>query len=230
MLTEKYDIFADISEAYRYMGGGGEMDERTKAELLDAASLVHENARPGVVIKACELDRGGGLALKGTCLRLEGRAVEALLHGCGSCVIFCATIGSGVDALIRKWEIKNITFAAMLDACGSSAVERLCDSVEKALSDEYSASGLFLTDRFSPGYGDLPINLQRDFCSVLDTSRRIGVAVGSGDVMAPVKSVTALIGISPAEQKHRVSGCGGCPALESCKFRENGVTCYGQAL
>lgn len=230
MLTKKESIKADIFEAYRYMGGHGEMDEDERSRLLEAAELMQECIHPRVIRKVCDIDRDGSLSLSGTCLHLEGRGIEALLGKCESCVIFCASIGSESDALIRKWEIRDITFAAMLDACGSSAVERLCDCVEEEVSTEYSSAGFHLTDRFSPGYGDFPITMQKDFCSVLDTQRKIGVTVSESGIMIPRKSVTAIIGLSHEVQKHRETGCVGCKALTNCTFRKNGVTCYGQAV
>ena len=49
--------------------------------------------------------------------------------------------------------------------------------------------------RFSPGYGDLPIETQVYMAKMLDLERRIGVRVNSNMMMNPVKSVTAIAGI-----------------------------------
>lgn len=224
------EIDVDIMEAYRYLGCLGDIEEGIKTELLHAAELIKEQIKPRVVWKICGLDRNNGLTLSGTSLRLEGKAISTLLYDCDSCAIFCATVGSDIEPLIRKWEIKDLAFAAMLDACASSAIENLCDRVENEISEEYSAKGLFLTDRFSPGYGDLTITIQRDFCTVLDTTRRIGVSVSESGIMIPRKSVTAIIGIANTQQKHRQCGCYDCKLIDNCKFRENGVTCFGQAV
>jgi len=226
----KYKVQVDINEACRYMGCRGDIDGSIKNELQDAAALIEAHVIQRVNLKIWELDKSNGLALTGTCLKFEGTSIAALLHDCDSCAIFCATIGNDIDALIRKWQIKDLAYASMLDACGSSAVESLCDSLQKELEDEYAAQGLFLTDRFSPGYGDLPISIQHDFCAVLDTTRKIGVSVSKSGIMIPQKSVTAIIGFSKNLQKHFETGCRDCSLTANCKFRENGVTCYGQAI
>ena len=48
--------------------------------------------------------------------------------------------------------------ALLLDACGSALVEQAADLAEAEL--RAAVPDAFLTDRFSPGYGDLPLALQ----------------------------------------------------------------------
>ena len=59
-------------------------------------------------------------------------------------------------------------------------------------------SGLAVRPRFSPGYGDLPLALQREVFAALDCPRRIGLTLSDSLLMSPTKSVTALIGAGPA--------------------------------
>ncbi|MDR1131068.1 MAG: hypothetical protein LBL15_01460 [Oscillospiraceae bacterium] len=227
---EKPNIQVDIPEAYRYMGGCGAPDETVAAELRRAAELIERAVSPRSISRVCGIERSAGLSLSETGLSLTGKTVAALLHDCESCVIFCATAGSGIESLLRSWQLRSLAFAAMLDACASSAVEALCSAVETALRADFSRRGLYLTDRFSPGYGDLPIAIQPAFCAALDTTRKIGVSVGENGIMIPRKSVTALIGVSKNPQKHYDTGCFGCLSADSCKFRANGVSCYGQLI
>ena len=230
MQVEKYSVHVDIYEAYRYMGGIGKPDKDLEKELRKAAEFVEKAATARVVEKICVIDRSDGLVLDGTGLKLEGKAIAALLHDSDSCVLFCATIGNDIEALIRKWQLRNLAFTSMLDACASSAVEDLCDGFQAQLERQYAAQGRFLTDRFSPGYGDLPIEIQPALCSALDTSRKIGVSVSQSGIMIPRKSVSAIIGISKNPKKHFEAGCCDCALSDTCKFRENGVTCYGQII
>lgn len=225
-----YDVKININDAFRYLGGHGKPDNESGTALHKAAKEIQKTIHPRFVMKICDIDRRNGLSLAGTCLELTGKAIDALLHDSRQCAIFCATLGAETDALIRQWQIRDLAFATMLDACGSTAVESLCDIIDDELNSDYAAKGLYITDRFSPGYGDLPLGLQRDFCSVLDTGRKIGVSVGEGGLMIPMKSITAISGIANSPQKSRVTGCNGCIKLKSCEFRERGVTCYGQTV
>ncbi|NCC67411.1 MAG: hypothetical protein EOM14_04315 [Clostridia bacterium] len=224
------ELNVDISEVFRLLGGVGSPPEEMLPELESAAAAILIAAQPRVVSKHCKILRENGIVLEGTSLCLTGKSIEALLHDCEECVIFCATLGAEVDAAIRKAQIRDVALAAMLDASASVATESLCEIANREIADEYAARGKFLTDRFSPGYGDLPVEIQRDFCAALDTARRIGVVVGSDYMMTPMKSVTAVTGIADKPQKSRETGCEGCARFSDCKFRERGVTCYGQVI
>ena len=105
------------------------------------------------------------------------------------------------------------------------------DRFEKERTREYLARGLYLTDRFSPGYGDLPLTVQKDLCGVLDTRRTLGLTVNESMLLIPEKSVTAVMGICPVPQRHRAAtekgGCAKCAAFENCVFRLQGRTCHG---
>ena len=81
--------------------------------------------------------------------------------------------------------------------------------------------------RFSPGYGDLPLEIQKDLCRMLNASRRIGLTVSESMLMVPCKSVTAVIGIAEEPQDHRASGCEVCNLFRTCEFRKEGGTCHG---
>lgn len=224
------ELKVNLPEAYRYLGCRGEPDSEMRTELDRAAALILDAAKPRFIEKRCRVLHGEAPVLSGASFSLAGRAAAALLRGSKRCCLFCATLGAPVDLLIRRWELRDMTFAAMLDACASSAVESLCNNIEAVLRAEYTKKGLFLTDRFSPGYEDLPLGIQKAFCSDLDTARKIGVTVTESGLLLPRKSVTALIGIADKPQKSRETGCAVCAAYHACNFRENGVTCYGHIL
>ena len=106
----------------------------------------------------------------------------------------------------------------------SAAVEQVCDIAEKEIGERFA--GKFTTWRFSPGYGDFPLECQGDFLAAVNAMRTVGVCVTDGGLLTPTKSVTAVIGISekPVPQKRR--GCGTCAIREKCDFRKNGGHCY----
>ena len=85
--------------------------------------------------------------------------------------------------------------------------------------------GWFLTDRFSPGYGDLPLCIQPEVCAALDAGRRVGIHVSDSFLMNPMKSVTAVIGIADRPQMARVRGCAYCAMAASCRLRKGGKHC-----
>ena len=76
-------------------------------------------------------------------------------------------------------------------ALGSERVEALCDAFCEDMLAELKKE---LRPRFSPGYGDLSINLQKQIFACL-TPQKIGVELSDNCFMTPSKSVTAIIGI-----------------------------------
>ena len=219
----EYEI--DIAEAVRYMGYRGiEPDDRQMQQIKDCAALVKKTIVPAWVARVFPIEFADeGVRLAGTSLVMSGSDIREHLSGCHSCVLFCATAGSKADELIRMKEKEDITAGYFTDCLCSAAAEGICNAVERELSRRLSDK--FLTWRFSPGYGDLPLDIQPDIIAVLDAGKRAGVSVTQSLLMIPRKSVTAVIGISdePIEQKRR--GCERCAIKDKCNFRKAGEHC-----
>ena len=154
---------------------------------------------------------------------LPGHTAGRMLETCDQAVLLACTLGAEFDTLLRREQARNIARAAILNACGSAWVEAGCDAAEREIAERFPQR--FLTDRFSPGYGDLPLSLQPTVCAVLDTRRRLGIHVSNSNLMTPVKSVTAIIGLSDGPQMARIRGCGFCSMRETCRLRKGGKTC-----
>ena len=164
-----------------------------------------------------------GEALEGSGLVLPGGMAKTMLRECTHAVLLLCTLGAGFESRLRAASARDMAQAAMLDACGSAYVEAGCFDAEKAIAARFP--GKFLTDRFSPGYGDLPLELQPKLCAALDSQRRLGVTVTESLLMVPMKTVSAVIGLADTPQPARVRGCQFCARRETCNFRKHGQTC-----
>lgn len=200
---------------------GGEIPPDITEAIDRCEALLMKTARPRVVWRRFPLDADG--APVGTDFRPQGGDVKALLTGCAAVIFFAATLGAEAESLIRRTQVTNMTDAVILDACGSAAIENVCDNLCADLAQ--AEAPLHLTDRFSPGYGDLPFSQQPDFCRLLDVGRRIGVTLSPGGLMIPQKTVTALAGVSPAPVTKRSRGCVDCNMFASCTYRKDGGSC-----
>ncbi|MBR3257578.1 MAG: hypothetical protein IKF96_01160 [Eggerthellaceae bacterium] len=127
------------------------------------------------------------------------------LAGCDRAIVFAATIGTGFDRTIRRWGRADAALAVMLQGLGAERVEALCDAFCADVKEAAAACGLEARPRFSPGYGDLPLEVQPDLLGLLDASRRLGITLSDSLLMSPTKSVTAIVGLRPAERKCEVS-------------------------
>lgn len=184
------------------MGKTGPLDPRLLHQMERAADQIEKSASARYIYNVFELIREeeGPISLKGSSLRLPGKDIASLLKECSRCILLTVTIGGTVDRILRRAQISDMADAVLLDFCASSAAEDLCGRIHSDLEEEYEKKGLYLTDRFSPGYGDLPIGLQSEICRVLQTDKRLGLTVNSGNMLIPSKSITAVIGISHRPQ------------------------------
>ncbi len=157
------------------------------------------------------------------CGLLEGESIREHLSGCGDAVLMCVTLGTETDRLIRSAQVEDMASAVVLDAMASVATEQLCDELEAEIAAKFPEKSL--TWRFSPGYGDYPISLQKTFLSLLDAPRRIGLCTNDSSILTPMKSVTAIIGLSDAPVERKRRGCAGCNLNKTCKFRKAGTRC-----
>ena len=164
-----------------------------------------------------------GEALEGAGLVLPGEMAKTMLKECSHAVLLLCTLGAGFEARLRAVSARDMAQAAMLDACGSAYVEAGCFDAETAVAARFPDK--FLTDRFSPGYGDLPLALQPALCAALNAQRRLGVTVTESLLMVPMKTVSAVIGLADTPQPARVRGCAFCARRETCEFRKSGQTC-----
>lgn len=214
----------NIHEALRYLGVPDPAPAAVREQAERVAQRLCSALRPRWVWRVFPLERTeAGFALSGAAVTLTGDTARTMLVQCHSAALLACTLGAEFDALLRSEQARDMSDAAVLDALGSAYVEAGCGGAEQEIAARLP--GRFLTDRFSPGYGDLPLALQSTLCALLDTPRRLGVTVGESFLMNPCKSVTAVIGLSDTPQPARVRGCGYCTMRETCQFRKEGTTC-----
>lgn len=122
-------------------------------------------------------------------------ALKKNLEGCKGVLLFAATIGAGIDRLIRRFERVAPSKALILQGLGAERVESLCDLFDGEITRMAETVGRKTHPRFSPGYGDLPIQVQPEVLRLVDAERRLGISLNESFLMSPSKSVTAMIGI-----------------------------------
>lgn len=207
----------DLAEASRYLRGGN--GDAVADDLTRAAADLLAAARPAAAAVWHPLERGGaGLSMAG--IPLPGDAITRHLDGCAACVLLGVTLGFEVDRLISAAGQTAPYRALLLDACAAAAAEDLAELAEEALRRLPELADYGKIRRFSPGYGDLPLALQPALLNLLDARRVIGLTVGASLMLSPVKSITALIGLtlSGCDTLHE-KGCATCPMRDRCLYR-----------
>ncbi len=123
--------------------------------------------------------------------KIKSHSLALNLKGCAKVALFAATAGAGVDRLIVKYSKISPSKAAVLQAMGAALIEGWCDEICACLRGKYNTN----TSRFSCGFGDCDITLQRDIFAALSVTKRLGITLSEDCFMTPTKSVTAMVGI-----------------------------------
>jgi len=113
---------------------------------------------------------------------LTGESIKRHLHGFTSVLIFAVTLGEDFDRLLRQFQLTDMAGAVVLDSLAGEALE---DFLNNKIGK----------NRFSPGYGDFPLEVNRDIVETLHASKRIGLCVTDDFILTPQKSITGIAGI-----------------------------------
>ena len=204
-------------EVLRYLGCPGTEDPATLALVEGCSARLLAAARPKWTYRVFDLAvQTDGVRLD--CgLQLPGRDLAAHLRGCSRAALLAATLSAPVDALLRRAQAEDLAAAVALDCCATAAVEAVCDLAEAEIRVRFP--GCSFPFRFSPGYGDLPIELQDPILRLLDAPRRVGLCATDRHILTPRKSVTAVLGISDGEISPQKRGCASCTFRDRCKFQ-----------
>lgn len=208
-----------LREAVRYLGyGKNTADERTCGIIREAYRQLEETAEPKSICRVFGMEQKAEGRVKAGPLEITSRNLGKNLRGCVKLVVFGATLGIGVDRLIKRTSVVDMSRAVILQACAAVLLEEYCDRVQAEAGNELEKEGLFLRPRFSPGYGDFDIRYQEPIMQVLDCAKTIGLTLTEGYMMTPSKSVTAVIGAGPFRKNCPTAGCEACGKTD-CAYR-----------
>ncbi|MBQ6513578.1 MAG: Vitamin B12 dependent methionine synthase activation subunit [Clostridia bacterium] len=130
--------------------------------------------------------------------KTDSRDLKKHLEGCGEILLFACTAGAETDRRIARAKLLSPARGLLMHAIGAQQVEGGCDRLCARLAQQFPDRQL--TDRFSPGYGDLTLEMQRDVMAALDCGRTVGITLTDSLLMTPSKSVTAIIGMKVREE------------------------------
>lgn len=214
------NFFAHINknEILKYLGyRTGEVPADIMEEIDEAISIVKKCARPKYVFRFFDIDDE---VLKEIAV---GRDMAELLRSSFKVILFAVTLGNEIEMEIRKLSFRDLSMSVVVDATASAAIEAFAEELDKSFQKEFSE--FYLTDRFSPGYGDMPITIQNYFLTAINAKKEIGITTTAEGIMTPRKSITAIMGVSKEVQPHRHRGCENCRLFRKCEFRKRGENC-----
>lgn len=212
------NVIIPPSEVLRYLGYGRSRPDAGVSGILQSCINEFQSI---AAYRACRLlvdvlVEDEAVVLAG--LRVESRSLRRNLDGCGKAILFAATAGVQPDRMLERYRLLSPARAVVLDAVGSAAVEAWCSQLCEQWRAEFSDSGLRLRPRFSPGYGDFPIETQSGLLRMLDAHIRAGISLTDTAMMLPTKSVSAVVGLGLQGCASRKQDCDRCN-MKNCAFR-----------
>lgn len=209
-----------MREAARYLGyGRKEIDASILALIEECFEELEEIAEVRWTYKTflCTV-LSGKLKIAGQVFASKNLCKN--ISGCEEVLFFAVTLGPEVDRRLKRYQVMEVSRAAVLQACSAAYLEEVCDQYQEQLEVQYQKEGKYLRPRFSPGYGDFAIQYQEEVLKMLDAAKKIGLTRTESYMLTPSKSVTALIGVGKEQTRCPKSGCEVCEKKD-CAYRRN---------
>lgn len=185
-------VQADYSETARYLGY-----RKTSLPDEQISSLIDECIRelfnvisPQAVYEFFDLETAFPHSVRFADVEIISVDLARNLHDCKKVALLAATIGPQVDAVIRRCQTLNPAKASVMQAAGAMYIEKFVDLVNDEIKKAVCGKS---KPRFSPGFGDVSLEVQKDFFRLLPCAR-IGLTLMDSLIMSPEKSVTAFVG------------------------------------
>lgn len=215
---------ADRKEILRYLGyGKSEADETIQKLMEECIVEVEKCASPKVMIKTLpvkSVSEQENEFIDFGVFHTQSKNLATNLKDCEQVIFFAATLGLGIDQLIKRYSKFEMSRVVVIQAVATAFLEEFCDEQCRKLSKEWEEMGFYTRPRFSPGYGDFPLECQTALLGALEADKRIGIHLTDSLLMTPTKSVSAVIGLSRKPYRCEVKGCEVCEKID-CVYRRN---------
>lgn len=131
----------------------------------------------------------------------ESESITSLLRGAERIRLLAASLGSALENESRVRQARGNVFEGyILDRMGSYLVEREMRRLDRRTSGQARSRDQICGRRFSPGYGDFPLDAQIVFLRILSPVIP-ELRISCGLVLYPEKTVTALKPAYPASRR-----------------------------
>lgn len=196
--------------ALKYLGYYGQGPEASFLELFDSCLEEVQNLQHFKASYAT-------YTLENNPICLDYPELDSFFQGCHEVVYIGCTLGIELERKIRYYQTFDLTRMCVLDSIASAYIEEACDVFE----EEHLPKNR--TYRFCPGYGKVPLELNKEIAQYIDLYRKTGITITDTNLLLPQKSMIGFIGIGKENTK---KNCNGCMHRDTCSYRKRGQTCY----
>ena len=184
--AEVSDAF--LSEVKNYINDASYLIKlKASAERL---SIIEKNEK-SVILDASEYFKTGE---KGTFV-ISSRSLAKFLRESNEVLLMGITGGKTIMDNVEECQKSDMTKAVVMDAAAGEIVDKGLDYVMSLYRRNLlRESKKLLTKRFSPGYGDLGLEIQKTIYDILELNK-LEITLTDSFMMIPQKSVIAITGI-----------------------------------
>ncbi|WP_027340295.1 hypothetical protein [Halonatronum saccharophilum] len=182
--------------------------EESISTLIEKANTLIKARSSYKILDKIDLDEKNSLVNLGDGkLKFKSKDILNLLQNQEQVALLTLTIGKGIEEeSLKLFNEGQLSDATILDAIGSIATQEVANYLTEIIKEQGIEMGLpYLTMRYSPGYGDLTLDIQPKLLSILD-GEKLGIRTNSSHLLIPQKSITAIIGLSD-KKDDKVGGC-----------------------
>lgn len=130
-----------------------------------------------------------------------GKQVAAFLSKSSRIVIFTATCGDGIEKFSKSLVKQGHMLEGLIvDIVGSELAEELAEYLYKSIEHHAGKENLKITNRYSPGYCNWPVEDQQYLFSLIKDNH-CGIELTKSSLMLPIKSISGMIGLGMAVKK-----------------------------
>lgn len=195
MKREAIRRYIDSDAILRYLNyRGGDISADILVSIERAINWLLANGEFKHTCQTHRIDVAENVILLDSDIVLQSKDLAYVLKGCSRCHICLCTLGHKVSQHIKKKMLIDPADGVILDATASAVVEAYAEYI----NSQYQKT----TMRYSPGYGDLALDLQPLLFDLLAGTKQTGVYLTSTHLMLPEKSILYLSG----EQKEVIHG------------------------
>ncbi len=183
----------EIADHVEAEAGEG-LSPRTQNSYEEAAAEVSDAADPHAAYTLYPMHSDDTGVRLGDVLLASSKISAAMRH-CHTGIVFAVTLGEAVDERIASAQEENGSYGYVLDEVASRTVEYAAEQTRATL-EEALPDGKTLTERYSPGYCDWPIQEQEKVFQLLPDNPA-GIDLTESCLMSPRKSISGFMGIGP---------------------------------
>lgn len=212
---------AEKKEILRYLGYGQQKADEAVSQLIESCICeVGKASFPKAAVCTAPLYIAENGSLNFGCFQAKSMALSKNLKDCEQVLFFAATLGIEIDRLIARYSRFEMSRVVVIQAVATAFLEDFCNEQCEQIKREWQEKGFYTRPRFSPGYGDFPLECQSSLLNSLKADKRLGIHLTDSLLMVPSKSVSAVIGLSKKTYLCEVAGCEVC-TKKDCAYRRS---------